>query len=68
MILLTGSTGKTGGEVARQMAAAGVPFRALVRNPEKSQALVALGAEIVLGDMGDQKVCVKRWRGLNAPC
>ena len=64
MILLTGSTGKTGGEVARQMAAAGVPFRALVRNPEKSQALVALGAEIVLGDMGDQKSLRKALAGI----
>ena len=39
MILLTGVTGKTGGEVARQLVLAGVPFRTLVRNPAKAEAL-----------------------------
>ena len=50
MILLTGVTGKTGGEVARQLAAAAVPFRALIRNPAKAEALRALHAEPVIGD------------------
>ena len=33
MILVTGATGKVGQEVVRQLAAAGVPARALVRDP-----------------------------------
>ena len=59
MILITGITGKTGGEVARQLSAADVPFRALVRNPEKAQALRPHGAELVMGDVGDP-VALKR--------
>ncbi|MDH3511267.1 MAG: SDR family oxidoreductase [Gammaproteobacteria bacterium] len=54
MILITGSTGKTGGEVARQLAAAAVPFRALVRNPDKAAEISALGAELIVGDIADQ--------------
>jgi len=54
MILLTGATGKTGGEVARQLASAGVPFRALIRDPDKAEELKALGAELVVGDIADQ--------------
>lgn len=54
MILITGSTGKTGSEVARQLAAAGVPFRALVRNPDKAAEISALGAELIVGDIADQ--------------
>ena len=53
MILLTGATGNTGSKAATHLAAAGVPFRALVRNPHKAGALKKLGAEIVIGDMGD---------------
>jgi len=44
MILITGATGKTGGEVARQLAAADIPFRALIRNPDKAEELNSLGA------------------------
>lgn len=53
MILVTGVTGKTGGEVARQLTAAKVPFRALVRNPDKIASLSALNAEIVSADLAD---------------
>lgn len=53
MILLTGATGNTGGEVAKRLAAAKVPFRALIRNPDKAGPLEELGAEIAIGDFGD---------------
>jgi uncharacterized protein YbjT (DUF2867 family) len=56
MILVTGVTGKTGGEVARQLAAAGIPFRALVRNPDKAEAVRPLATELVIGDMADPAV------------
>ena len=53
MILVTGATGTTGGEVARQLAAKGAPLRALVRNPAKADGLKQLGVEIAVGDMTD---------------
>lgn len=57
MILVTGVTGKTGGEVARQLSAAGVPFRALVRTQARAAALPDLGAaEVVVGDVADDAV------------
>ena len=55
-ILLTGATGNVGAELARRLAAQGVPFRAMVRTPNGpvAQALRALpGAEIVVGDFND---------------
>lgn len=54
MILLTGITGKTGGEVARQLGEAGIPFRGLVRNRTRLAALPDFGAaEIVEGDVAN---------------
>jgi uncharacterized protein YbjT (DUF2867 family) len=53
MILLTGATGKTGGESAKALAAKGIKARALVRNPEKAAALKASGIELVVGDAAD---------------
>lgn len=54
MILLTGATGKTGGETARALAARGVKARALVRDPAKTGDLAAAGIEIVAGDVADR--------------
>jgi len=52
MILITGATGLTGGELARRLSRRGVPIRALVRNPTKAEALSRLPqVEIVEGDM-----------------
>jgi uncharacterized protein YbjT (DUF2867 family) len=65
MILITGATGKTGGEAARQLAAAKVPFRALVRNPDKASALKALGAEIVIGDITDPQALKRAMAGVD---
>ena len=51
MILVTGATGKVGREVVRQLAAAGVPARALVRDPTRASFLRLPGVEIVVGDL-----------------
>ena len=52
MILVTGATGKSGGEVVRRLSARGVPVRALVRDPAKAAPLAALpGVEVVQGDL-----------------
>ena len=55
-ILVTGATGNIGTELTKLLAAQGVPFRAMVRNPhdQPAQALRALpGAEVVAGDFND---------------
>jgi uncharacterized protein YbjT (DUF2867 family) len=53
MILLTGVTGKTGGEAAKELLARGARLRALVRNEAKAQALKAAGVDLVVGDVAD---------------
>jgi uncharacterized protein YbjT (DUF2867 family) len=65
MILITGATGKTGGEVARQLAAADVPFRALIRNPDKAEELNTLGAELVFGDIADKAFLSRALSGID---
>ena len=65
MILITGVTGHTGGEVSRQLAAAGVPFRALIRNPDKAEALKTLNAEIVVGDIADRAFLPRALSGID---
>lgn len=51
MILLTGATGHSGTEIAKELARLGVPFRALVRNKAKAAGKLPGGAEIVEGDL-----------------
>lgn len=53
MILVTGATGKVGGEAVRLLADRGVPVRAFVRDGAKAAPLGAAGAEIAVGDLGD---------------
>ncbi len=48
-ILVTGATGTIGGAVVRQLAEAGVPVKALTRNP--ARAAVPAGVEVVGGDL-----------------
>jgi uncharacterized protein YbjT (DUF2867 family) len=52
LILVTGATGKVGREVVRQLAAAGTPVRAFVRDPVGASAIRLPGVEIVSGDLG----------------
>jgi len=55
VILVTGATGQQGGATARELLAGGHKVRAMTRKPdgEAAQALAALGAEIVHGDLND---------------
>jgi uncharacterized protein YbjT (DUF2867 family) len=55
VILVTGSTGQQGGAVARELLAAGHKVRAMTRKPDSESAakLVALGAEVVQGDLDE---------------
>ena len=55
MIVVTGATGLQGGAVTRHLLEDGWYVRGLTRNAasKQAQALRALGAEVVQGDMGD---------------
>jgi uncharacterized protein YbjT (DUF2867 family) len=50
MILITGATGSNGQELVRQLAAAGQPVRALVRNAAKGASLKGPNVELAVGD------------------
>lgn len=64
MILLTGVTGKTGGETAKQLLAKGAKIRAIVRNEAKAEGLKAAGVELVVGDIGDAAVVRQALQGV----
>ncbi len=59
MILVTGATGKTGGQTVKHLLAKGASVRALVRNEEKAAPLKEQGVELVVGDVGDKAVVAK---------
>jgi uncharacterized protein YbjT (DUF2867 family) len=64
MILVTGSTGTVGREVVAQLAAAGVPTRALVRDPAKAHFDAKV--QIAVGDLGAPDTLVKALDGVEA--
>jgi uncharacterized protein YbjT (DUF2867 family) len=61
-ILVTGATGRhgsTGAHVARRLREEGRPVRVLARRlSERTEALAALGAEVVIGDLHDRSSLV----------
>jgi len=63
MILLTGVTGKTGGETARQLLQKGAKLRAIVRNEAKAAELKAAGVELVVGDVSDAETVKRALQG-----
>jgi uncharacterized protein YbjT (DUF2867 family) len=66
MILVTGGTGLTGGELVRRLSAKGMPVRALVRNTAKAEALSRLRhVEIVEGDMSRPETLSGPLRGVD---
>jgi uncharacterized protein YbjT (DUF2867 family) len=65
LILLTGATGKTGGEAAKQLLARGVRIRALVRSEGKAASLRAAGADLVVGDIGDAEAVKRALTGVD---
>ncbi|GLW05757.1 NmrA family transcriptional regulator [Microtetraspora sp. NBRC 13810] len=56
-VLVTGVTGRQGGATAAQLLAAGLPVRALVRDPAApaARAWLARGAELRAGDLDDPR-------------
>lgn len=64
MILITGATGKTGGELARQLTGADVPFSAIVRNRDKAGDLLDMDADVVYGDLSDREFLTAAMAGI----
>lgn len=67
-VLVTGATGRQGGATVRALRAAGVPVRALVRDPatERARAVAALGVELVTGDLHDRASVTRAAEGARA--
>lgn len=65
MILVVGASGQMGGEIARQLLAAGEPVRAMSRDPGKLSALQAAGAEVVAGDLRDPASLARACAGVD---
>src|SRR5262249_30478831 len=65
-VLVTGATGRQGGAVARSLLDRRIAVRALSRNPGKpsAQALAALGAEVVGGDLHDAAALTRAMEGV----
>ncbi|GGM76342.1 NmrA family transcriptional regulator [Lentzea pudingi] len=62
-VLVTGATGKQGGAAVRALKAAGVPVRALVRDPDRA---TSLGVELVVGDLHDRASLLAATKGARA--
>ncbi|MDO6434318.1 SDR family oxidoreductase [Flavitalea sp. BT771] len=62
-ILITGATGSVGSELVKQLSAKHIPFRALVRTSDKTNAFPA-EAEIIQGDLGDPESVRQALQGI----
>ena len=65
LVLVTGATGKQGGAVAHELLQKGYKVRAMTRQPESdaARALAKAGAEVVSGDLDDEKSIAKALSG-----
>jgi uncharacterized protein YbjT (DUF2867 family) len=63
-IFVSGATGNTGGEVAKQLIEKGMPVRAGIHSEQKATPLKDLGAEVVSVDFQDTKSIVAALEGV----
>jgi uncharacterized protein YbjT (DUF2867 family) len=66
MYAITGITGKVGGELARNLLAAGQRVRAIVRNASKGEEWAALGCEVAVAEMEDAAALTAAFSGAEA--
>ncbi|MBK7919787.1 MAG: SDR family oxidoreductase [Chloroflexi bacterium] len=66
MILIVGGTGALGSVTAEKLLAQREAVRIMTRTPAKAQALQALGADVVQGDLRDQDSLVQACQGVDA--
>jgi NADH dehydrogenase len=66
MILIVGGTGALGSVAAEKLLAQREAVRIMTRTPAKAEALQALGAEVVQGDLRDQDSLVQACQGVDA--
>ncbi|MBL0175627.1 MAG: NAD(P)H-binding protein [Ignavibacteria bacterium] len=66
MFVITGATGRVGGQTATMLLKAGKKVRAVVRHPEKAARLAELGAELAVGDMHDAAFLGTAFAGADA--
>jgi nucleoside-diphosphate-sugar epimerase len=65
-ILVTGATGKVGSRFIPRLLAKGYKVRILVRDAAKAEYLVALGAELVIGDLFEEATLAPAVAGVDA--
>jgi len=67
-VLVTGATGQQGGATTRALLAAGIPVRALVRDPTttRAKAVEALGAELITGNLNNRDSITSATQGARA--
>jgi uncharacterized protein YbjT (DUF2867 family) len=63
-ILVTGATGRQGGAILRHLLRYGQSVRALTRHPQGAEDLIALGVEVVEGDLTDKLSIEKALDGI----
>ena len=66
MYAITGITGKVGAVVARQLLAAGLPVRAVLRDVAKGPVWAAQGCELALAAMDDEAALTQAFTGAQA--
>ena len=61
--LVTGATGMLGSYLVQRLIDGGYAVRALVRNPERAQALREMRVEIVQGELADARAVLTATNG-----
>lgn len=66
MIAILGAAGKIGFATSRALREAGVPVRAILRDPAKAERLSAIGCDVAIADLQDTAALAKAIAGADA--